>query len=160
MASEHLGSGRQDALQWYQRELESKKLNTTYNKVETLKSLYTLLTGLGALESAGNHTVGYDRNVKRISAVTAEAGLFQTSFNSLAFSPELATLYLEYRARPARCFLNVFNEGIPELRQGIVGTPPAKPSNRYSPSSMPYLLIVDFRRFSGCGDTAHWRHPS
>ena len=45
------------------------------------------------------------------SAETAEAGLFQTSFNARGASPLLPTLFAQYSANPTG-FLDVFKEGV------------------------------------------------
>jgi len=46
------------------------------------------------------------------SAETAEAGLFQTSFNARRASPLLPKLFTDFKAKPTPSYLNVFKEGV------------------------------------------------
>ena len=56
-------------------------------KADILRSLFALLIGLGMRESSGNYTEGRDTTADNVTADTAEAGLFQQSWNSSAASP-------------------------------------------------------------------------
>jgi hypothetical protein len=52
-------------------------------------------------ESSGNHWEGRDLSASNVQSETAEAGLFQTSWNINAFAPsEIKGLLAEYRADP------------------------------------------------------------
>jgi len=50
--------------------------------VDVLRHLFVLLTGLGMRESSGHYGEGRDASATNTSAYTAEAGLFQVSYNS------------------------------------------------------------------------------
>jgi hypothetical protein len=76
-----------------------------------LRRLFALLYGLGMRESSGNCFEGRDRSASNISADTAEAGLFQQSWNSHVASPELPKLFAAYSANPDG-FLSIFREGL------------------------------------------------
>jgi hypothetical protein len=55
---------------------------------------------------------GRDRSAHNISAETAEAGLFQTSFNARGASPLLPKLFADFKAKPSRGYRHVFEEGV------------------------------------------------
>ena len=78
---------------------------------DTLRHLFVLLMGLGMRESSGKHCEGRDRSAHNTTAETAEAGLFQTSFNARNASPLLPTIFAGYRANPSG-FLEIFKEGV------------------------------------------------
>jgi len=112
MAS-RLGDAKQDALSYYRLKLPSAN--------ERLRGLYTLALGLGMRESSGNTTEGWDRSAKSPTADTAEAGLFQTSYDSMGRSPWLKTLWDAYRANASACRLDVFREGIEDDERPVIG---------------------------------------
>jgi hypothetical protein len=122
MARTKSGAQRSDALAWFNPEFERLNIKTRSSSAETLKAVYTLATGLGMRESTGRHTIGFDVSVRAQTSKTAEAGLFQTSYNSLAFSKELRKLYQEYLSSQNRCFLETFTEGVLDCPQKIIGT--------------------------------------
>jgi hypothetical protein len=111
-----------DAIAWYKSTFDSNGMEINTNSPNTLRSLYTLATGLGMRESSGNYCEGFDTSAGPETASEAEAGLFQTSYNSISASTELRNLYTEYQADPSRCFLNVFKEGADSCHQGYVGS--------------------------------------
>ena len=77
-----------------------------------MRSLYTLGIGLGMRESSGKYCEGRDMSASNTSASTAEAGIFQTSYDSMSASAELSKLYAEYKADTSKCFLDTFKEGV------------------------------------------------
>lgn len=79
---------------------------------EVILSLYTLGIGLGMRESSGKYCEGRDMSASNTSASTAEAGMFQTSYDSMSASSELSKLYAEYRADTSKCFLETFKVGV------------------------------------------------
>ena len=81
------------------------------DRPDMLRRLFTLLYGLGMRESSGNCFEGRDRSASNVSADTAEAGLFQQSWNSRVASPELPKLFAAYSAKPDG-FLSIFREGL------------------------------------------------
>jgi hypothetical protein len=105
-----------DALALYGRKDSTDK--------DRLRAVYTLGIGLGMRESSGNTTEGRDVLVTAPTADNAEAGLFQTSYDSFSRSPWLAKLYDQYKAAPLSCRLDVFEEGIKEKKAPVVGSGP------------------------------------
>jgi hypothetical protein len=98
-----LGGTSSDALAWYGA--------AAGDRSTTLRQLFALLYGLGIRESSGNCFEGRDRSASNVTADTAEAGLFQQSWNSRSASPELPKLFEAYSANPDG-FLSIFREGL------------------------------------------------
>src|SRR5262245_2930567 len=98
-----LGGTSSDALAWYGA--------AAGDRSTTLRQLFALLYGLGMRESSGNCFEGRDRSASNVTADTAEAGLFQQSWNSRSASPELPKLFEAYSANPDG-FLSIFREGL------------------------------------------------
>src|SRR5262249_50877642 len=77
----------------------------------TLRHLFVLLIGLGMRESSGRYCEGRDRSASNTTAETAEAGLFQTSFNARSASPLMQPLFVKYSTNPTG-FVEIFKEGV------------------------------------------------
>jgi hypothetical protein len=122
----------QDSLVRYEDDLALNGVDVT-NEVERLRAIYTLGIGQGMRESSGNTTEGRDINAQHPSAASAEAGLFQTSFDSLSRSPALPRLLEQYRAHTGACLLDVFKEGIPHvITRPVFGTGPGAEFQRFT----------------------------
>jgi hypothetical protein len=100
-----------DALAWYDQIFTAAEMNNDIAGIDTLRHLFVLLIGLGMRESSGKHCEGRDRSASNSTGETAEAGLFQTSFNARGASPLLLTLFAQYSADPSG-FVDVFKEGV------------------------------------------------
>ena len=111
MAKADSGDASRDALAHYRDQFTAAGMDNTASGPETLRHLFVLLMGLGMRESSGNHCEGRDLSAENTTAETAEAGLFQTSFNARKAHPLMVTLFDHYRAAPASGFLEVFAEG-------------------------------------------------
>jgi len=70
-----------------------------------------LLIGLGMRESSGRYCEGRDQSASNTSSDTAEAGLFQTSWNINTASPEIGRAFDNYWANP-QGFVDDFAEGV------------------------------------------------
>lgn len=106
-----------DALAWYEEIFADLSMDNSVDGADTLRHAYTLLIGLGMRESSGEHCCGRDQSADNVTADTAEAGLFQTSYNSHNFSDELDTLYAHWKilynmAFPVACLLDIFSEDV------------------------------------------------
>ena len=108
---------------------------TSSNAITRLRALYTLGIGEALRESSGNATEGYDVSAATHTAVGAEAGLFQTSYDSTSYSGVTAdgisypgaqswlnTLMTQYKANPATCNYNIFMEGLSNRNAPTIGT--------------------------------------
>ncbi len=101
-----------DALKHYEEIFRQAAMDNTRNGADTLRHLFTLLLGLGMRESSGRHCEGRDRSANNTNSETAEAGLFQTSFNARRANPLLPRLFADFRANPAPGYLDFFQEGV------------------------------------------------
>ncbi len=101
-----------DALNLYASTFSGLGMNVNIGGESSLRSLYTLGIGLGMRESSGKYCEGRDMSASNTSASTAEAGMFQTSYDSMGASSELKNLFDEYRNDPSKCFQDVFKVGV------------------------------------------------
>jgi peptidoglycan hydrolase-like protein with peptidoglycan-binding domain len=111
MAKANTGDKVHDALAWYSDIFAAAGMDNSFAGADTLRHLFVLLVGLGMRESSGQHCEGRDRSASNTTANTAEAGLFQVSFNARSASPLMPPLFTEYLAKPSG-FLDVFKEGV------------------------------------------------
>jgi hypothetical protein len=100
-----------DALAWYDDEFRALGMRNDTPGVDTLRHLFVLLIGLGMRESSGRHCEGRDQSASNTTAETAEAGLFQTSFNARSGSPLLPRIFTHYLQNPSG-FVEIFGEGV------------------------------------------------
>lgn len=76
--------------------LADAKLTTDgASDTQRLRALFVILLGLGMRESSGRYCEGRDRSASNTTAETAEAGLFQQSWDSRRASPEIEKLFRE-----------------------------------------------------------------
>jgi hypothetical protein len=111
MAGANTGNDSTDALSWYDSQFRSQGMSNAAAGADTLRHLFVLLMGLGMRESSGRYCEGRDCSASNLTADTAEAGLFQMSWNACSASPELPKLFAAYSANPEG-FLSVFQEGV------------------------------------------------
>jgi hypothetical protein len=69
------------------------------------------MLGLGARESSGRYCEGRDMSADNVSSDTAEASLYQTSWNIRSCSSAIPPLLQEYWANP-NGFLPTFQKGV------------------------------------------------
>jgi hypothetical protein len=122
MAQANSKNAKKDAITHYQTTFALRGMSVSAGGETTLRALYTLGIGLGMRESSGAYCEGWDKaaGANRNSA-EAEAGLFQTSYDSMGVSSELRRLYEEYQRDPSRCLLNVFKQGASCKAQSVLG---------------------------------------
>jgi peptidoglycan hydrolase-like protein with peptidoglycan-binding domain len=111
MAKANTGNTDKDALAHYAPEFRAVLMDNSVAGVDTLRHLFVLLIGLGMRESSGKLCAGRDRSAKNTTADTAEAGLFQASYNLRTAHPVLPKLFTHYLANPSG-FKEVFQEGV------------------------------------------------
>lgn len=113
-----------DALTHYANNFVSLPIKLNVAGVEPLRALYVLGMGLGMRESSGTYCEGWDTSAgSNRPSSAAEAGLFQTSYDSMKASVELSNLYTEYKSTAnSRCFLNIFKEGASCKTSTTLGT--------------------------------------
>lgn len=76
----------------------------------SLRNTYVLLYGLGMRESSGKHCVGRDTTASNTSATSAEAGAFQTSYDSSGADASLPKMLANWSTR--ECYGGAFAEGV------------------------------------------------
>jgi peptidoglycan hydrolase-like protein with peptidoglycan-binding domain len=107
------GNPDTDALAFYDAEFRALGMSNATAGVDTLRHLFVMLYGLGMRESSGKHCEGRDTSASNTSSETAEAGLFQTSWNARNAHPQMRVLFDEYDNQPNETgFLEVFFEGV------------------------------------------------
>ena len=111
MAKADTGNGAVDAIAWYAREFTALGMNNSRDGVDTLRHVFVLLMGLGMRESSGVYCTGRDQSASNTTAETAEAGLFQTSYNARTANALLPQLFDWYKENPAG-FLDVYRESV------------------------------------------------
>jgi hypothetical protein len=111
MARAGKGDPDTDALSHYYEQFHALGMHNDSSGVDTLRHLFVLLIGLGMRESSGRWCEGRDRSAENTTADTAEAGLFQTSWNIRYRCPLVPTLFQQYKASPSG-FLDYFKEGV------------------------------------------------
>jgi hypothetical protein len=110
MAKANTGDGAKDALAWYSQQFLDAGMDNSAAGPDTLRHLFTLLIGMGMRESSGKYCEGRDTSATNTTADTAEAGLFQTSYNARSASPLLPQLFTRYAN--SSDFLETFKEGV------------------------------------------------
>ena len=103
---------QRDALAWYDAEFTALNFSNATAGLDTFRHTYTLLIGLGMRESSGEHCTGRDTSATNTTSDSAEAGAWQTSYDSRGSSPELPILFNRYRTSTAGCFLSSYAEGV------------------------------------------------
>jgi hypothetical protein len=110
-----------DALYWYSQRFSNVNYDNTKEGVDTLRHLFVLLTGLGMRESCGQYREGRDINAYNETSSTAEAGLFQQSYNSFdcvgetsqEAEDQMNKVFSSYQGAGVDGYLDVFKEGVP-----------------------------------------------
>lgn len=113
-----VGSSGRDALAYYTVAATGREA--------VLRKLFVMLYGLGMRESSGNYTEGRDMSASNVTADTAEAGLFQQSWNSHAASNEMVKLLPAYQGNKQPCYSNIFKEGIELKNTTSYGSGPGR----------------------------------
>jgi hypothetical protein len=116
MAKANSGDDAHDVLAFYRTEFAAAGMKNDTAGRDTLRHLFVLMMGLGMRESSGKYCCGAERdlNGKIINSLhdTAEAGLFQTSYNAKDASPILPGIFAAYRAANPSGFVDIFKEGV------------------------------------------------
>ncbi|MGV2387762.1 MAG UNVERIFIED_CONTAM: hypothetical protein LVR29_03695 [Microcystis novacekii LVE1205-3] len=87
-------------------------MNNSVAGVDTLRHLFVLLIGLrNARKFRKTHCEGRDRSASNTTAETAEAGLFQTSYNARHAHTLLPQLFEQYLANSSG-FIEIFEKGV------------------------------------------------
>jgi len=104
------GDGATDALAWFATEFNDVGMDNSMAGGDVLRHLFVLLTGLGMRESSGRYCEGRDTSATNTTADTAEAGLFQVSYNSRRAYFLLEALFEQYKG--STDFADIFSDRV------------------------------------------------
>lgn len=111
MASAAGDDPTRDVLAHYEAQFAAQGWSNAVAGLDTLRHLWVLLFGLGMRESSGRYCEGRDRAATNVGAATAEAGLFQTSWNIVGVDRDrLVALRDAYTERTD--LIEIFKEGV------------------------------------------------
>jgi uncharacterized protein (TIGR02594 family) len=119
MAQAETGESEEDALAWYATEFAKLGMPNAEPGIGPLRSLFTLMIGLGMRESSGKYYEGRDASATNTTAETAEAGLFQMSWNMKTASPNMPRLLEDFVADP-NGFLPMFSQVLTPTSAGLM----------------------------------------
>jgi hypothetical protein len=97
-----------DAISWFNSNYAAVDMRNEIAGPTVLRHLYVMLLGLGMRESSGKHCEGRDQSASNTSSDTAEAGLFQTSYNAHNSTPLFDVIMTEFENNEALGFGEVF----------------------------------------------------
>jgi peptidoglycan hydrolase-like protein with peptidoglycan-binding domain len=116
MAKANSGNSEKDVLQWYYTQYRDAGMDNSKDGPDTLRHLWALLMGLGMRESSGRHCEGRDMSADNVSSETAEAGLYQTSYNAHTCSDNFDVLFDTFASGEGsdnpQGFLDYFKEDV------------------------------------------------
>ena len=101
-----------DALTHYASSFAALGMRNDVSGIDTLRHLFVLMIGLGMRESSGRYCEGRDRSASNTSADSAEAGLFQMSWDAHGASRQIPRLLDEYQANGGGGYREIFCEGV------------------------------------------------
>lgn len=101
-----------DALSWYNSNFAALGMRNDAAGLNTLRHLFVLLMGLGMRESSGRHCEGRDMSASNVTADTAEAGLYQTSYNAHTSHLTFDQVMADYEAERYPDYKVEFAEGV------------------------------------------------
>ena len=116
MAKATSGDSSRDALAHYASEFARLGMRNDVSGPDTLRHLFVLMIGLGMRESSGRYCEGRDQSASNTSADTAEAGLFQMSWDANGASRQIPRLLDEYQANGVGGYREIFCEGVTPRR--------------------------------------------
>jgi uncharacterized protein (TIGR02594 family) len=111
MARADTNNPDKDALSWYRSKFQALGMDNSQNGIDTLRHLFALMLGLGMRESSGRYCEGRDMSASNVASDTAEAGLYQTSWNIRSCDSTIPPLLTEYWRDP-NGFLTTFQRGV------------------------------------------------
>jgi uncharacterized protein (TIGR02594 family) len=113
MAKANTGDEAKDVFAWYEDEFDDEGMDNgdDVEASERLRHLFVLMIGLGMRESSGRYPEGRDQSASNVSADTAEAGMFQTSWNIRSCNGNIPPLLTQYWENPCG-FRDQFKMGV------------------------------------------------
>lgn len=112
MSSANSGNDARDAISWFNSNFHAIGMDNSRPGQDVLRHLFVLMTGLGMRESSGRYCEGHDRSAGNVGADTAEAGMFQQSWDSQGATAEIKKLLDHYSAPEADGLVGIFRDGV------------------------------------------------
>jgi len=103
-----------DVFAWYSSQFSSAGMSNTEagsTEQDRLRHLFALMLGLGMRESSGRYCEGRDMSASNVQSDTAEAGMFQTSWNIRSCNGSIPPLLDEFWANPCG-YRESFQDGV------------------------------------------------
>src|SRR5262245_499611 len=103
MSIPNTGDSDKDVFAWYKSKFDGAGMPNGENnstEQERLRHLFALMLGLGMRESSGRYCEGRDMSASNVQSDTAEAGMFQTSWNIRSCNGSIPPLLTEFWANP------------------------------------------------------------
>jgi len=103
-----------DVFAYYESEFDDEGMSNDESNsepVERLRHLFALMIGLGMRESSGRYCEGRDMSADNVSSDTAEAGMFQTSWNIRSCNSAIPPLLTEFWSHPVG-YRESFQDGV------------------------------------------------
>src|SRR5262249_42585050 len=102
-----------DALNVYRSQYQALGMSNEHAGADTLRHLYALMLGHGMRESSGEYCCGRDQSASNVQSDTAEAGMFQTSYNARGASqPQFDNLMDQYLRGQSPGYLSTFAQDV------------------------------------------------
>jgi uncharacterized protein (TIGR02594 family) len=131
MAKANTHNADKDVFAWYASEFTSQGMDNSEDAdpEDRLRHLFAFMLGLGPRESSGRYPEGRDQSASNVSADTAEAGMFQTSWDVRSCSENIPPLLTQYWANPCG-FREAFKKGV-TLKSSDLGGYGSGPGAQY-----------------------------
>ena len=147
-----------DSLTWYQDQFEDLGMFNLEDGADTLRHLFVLMLGLGMRESSGRYCEGVDQSATNHEADTAEAGLFQTSWNIRSCNQNIPPLLEDFWANP-NGFLAVFQSDVEPNGSELDGFGSGDGAryqwlSKYAPAFHCFVTALGLRYLGG--ENGHW----
>ena len=114
MAKANTHDDQHDALAHYRGIFDGNGMSNEVAGADTLRHLFVLMFGHAMRESSGQYCCGWDTEKDRdpLTSDSAEAGLFQTSYNAHTCHPTFDQVMAEFTAGTVEGFGEVFSVGV------------------------------------------------
>jgi len=112
------GNPDKDCLAWYEQEFARLGMSNKIAGVDTLRHLFVMMIGLGPRESSARYCEGRDLSASNVASDTAEAGLFQTSWNIRSADPSIGPLLGKFWENP-NGFQSQFRENVEATQDNL-----------------------------------------
>jgi len=114
MSIPNTGDGDKDVFAWYSKQFSSAGMSNSESgstESDRLRHLFALMIGLGMRESSGRYCEGRDMSASNVQSDTAEAGMFQTSWNIRSCNGSISPLLNEFWTNPLG-YREQFQQGV------------------------------------------------